>query len=252
MQQIPPKGTYDTLTEANIATNQQSYHPTNYGLVGSTTLVSGSPSNLVSDDGSYMTFGSYASSTTSQTLYTHQSTTSIGGSSYYTYLTSGATSSGLTLSASMSSSSVLLGKAVYSLQGIASIPANTWTFNYRAWRDSVSTVTYDAESSTTSSGSSSLSWSHTVGNGNNRLLVVTISTSRGGSASAPPTVSSITYNNIAMTLGPNNAYASTTNPQVRSYIYYLVNPPIRKPYYPSFSLRYFRQHLRCWRSGVIL
>ena len=225
VQQIPPKGTYDTLTEANIATNQQSYHPSSYGLVGSTTLVSGSPSNLVSDDGSYMTFGSYASSTTSQTLYTHQSTTSIGGSSYYTYSTSGATSSGITLSASMSSSSVLLGKAVYSLQGIASIPANTWTFNYRAWKDSVSTVTYDAESSTTSSGSSSLSWSHTVGNGNNRLLVVTISTSRGGSASVPPTISSITYNNIAMTLGPNNAYTSTTNPQVRSYIYYLVNPP---------------------------
>ena len=152
----------------------------------------------------------------------------------------------------MSSSSVLLGKAVYSLQGIASIPANTWTFNYRAWKDGVSTVTYDAESSTTSSGSSSLSWSHTVGNGNNRLLVVTISTSRGGSASAPPTISSITYNNIAMTLGPNNAYASTTNPQVRVVHLLPCKSTHRKPHYPSFPLRYFRQHLRCWRSSVIL
>jgi len=224
-QQQAPNGIYDTLTEADVGTNGQSYHPSNYLLDGSTTLVSGSPSNLVSDDGKYMTFGSYLSSTTSQTLYTHQSTTSISGTNYYTFLTSGATSSGLTLSASMSSSSALLGKVVYSLSGIASLPANTWTFNYRAWRDSVSTVAYDAQNSGTSSGSSSLSWSHTVGSGKNRLLVVTVSTSRGGSGSAPPTVSSITYNNVAMTAGPTNVYTSGSNPQVRSYIYYLVNPP---------------------------
>ena len=71
-QQIAPKGTYDTLTEADIGTTPQSYHPTNYVLDGSSTLVSGSPSNLVSDDGSYMTFGSYVSSTSSQTLYSNQ------------------------------------------------------------------------------------------------------------------------------------------------------------------------------------
>ena len=40
----------------------------------------------------------------------------------------------------------------------------------------------------------------------------------------PPTVSSITYNGVAMTAGPTNAYLSTSNPQVRSYIYYLKNP----------------------------
>ncbi|MGO8806168.1 MAG: hypothetical protein ACLQO7_06130 [Candidatus Bathyarchaeia archaeon] len=227
IQQIPLNGKFDTLTEANAATNTQPYHPASYTLDGSTTLVSGSPSNLVSDDGAYMTFGSYLSSTTSQTLYSHQSTTSINGANYYSYSTSGATSSGLTLSASMSTSSALLGKVVYSLQGIASLPANTWTFNYRAWKDSVSTVAYDAQSSTTSSGSSSLSWSHTVGSGSNRLLVVTISTSRAGSSSsAPPTISSLpTYDNVQMTPGPSNVYTSNTNPQVHSYIYYLVNPP---------------------------
>jgi hypothetical protein len=223
-QQAPISNKYDTLTEANIGTSTQPYYPSSYSLDGSTTLVSGNTGNLVSDNGVYMTLGSYLSSTTSQTLYTHQSTTSINGANYYTYSTSGATSSGVTLPASMSTSSALLGSVVYSLQGIASLPANTWTFNYRAWKDSVSTVTYDAKSSATSSGSSSLSWSHTVGTGNNRLLVVTISTSRVGSTSAPPTISSITYDNIAMTAGPTNAYTSNTNPQVRSYIYYLVNP----------------------------
>ncbi len=126
----------------------------------------------------------------------------------------------------MSSSSALLGKVVYSLQGIPSLPANAWTFNYRAWKDSGSTVVYDAQSSTTASGSSSLSWSHDVGSGSNRLLVVTISTSRGGSASSPPTISGTpTFNGVQMTAGPTNAYTSTSNPQVRSYIYYLVNPP---------------------------
>ncbi len=230
-QQVPPKVNYDTLTEANIATVSQPYHPSSYSLDGSTSVVSGSPSNLVSDDGSYMTFGSYMSSTSSQTLYSHQSTTSISSTNYYSYSTSGATSSALTLSASMSSSSALLGKVVYSLQGIPSLPANAWTFNYRAWKDSGSTVVYDAQSSTTASGSSSLSWSHDVGSGSNRLLVVTISTSRGGSASSPPTISGTpTFNGVQMTAGPTNAYTSTSNPQVRSYIYYLVNPPSRQPF----------------------
>ncbi len=224
-QQVPPKGNYDTLTEANIATTPQPYHPSGYSLDSSTTLVSGAPSNLASDDGSYMTFGSYVSSTSSQTLYSNQGTTTISGTNYYSFLTSGAVSAGVTLSGSMSSSSSLLGKAVYSLQGVSTIPANIWAFNYRAWKDSLATVSYDAQSSYTyTGGSSSFSWSHTVGTANNRLLVVTVSVSAAKGSTGPATVSWVKFNGVSMTQQVTNAYTSNTNPQVRSYIFYLVNP----------------------------
>lgn len=223
-EQQAPNGAYDTLTDADVSTAPETYHPTSYILDGSTSLVSGSPSNLVSDNGQYMTFGSYQSATSAQTLYTHQSTTTISGTNYYTYLTSGATSSGVTLSASMSASTALLGQVVYSLEDVSSIPASTWTLNYRAWQGSLSTVTYDAASSDSSSSGTSFSWSHTVGTGNNRLLVVTVSTSKSGSSSSPATVSGVKYDSVAMTQEVTNVYTSSSNPQVRSYIFYLVNP----------------------------
>jgi hypothetical protein len=224
-QQYVPNGTYDTMSEANIGTNNQPNHPQTYALDGSTTLVSGSPGNLGSDDGSYMTFGSYVSQSSSQILYSHQSTVNINGINYDTFSTSGAASSGLTFSGSMSSSPTLLGSVVYSLQGMSTIPANTWTFNYRAWKDSVSTVTYDAASSDTyTGGSNSFSWNHNIGNGNNRLLVVTVSVSANKGASGPATVSNVKFNGITMTQESTNAYTSNSNPQVRTYIFYLVAP----------------------------
>jgi hypothetical protein len=224
-QQYTPNGTYDTLTEANIGTNNQPNHPQTYNLDGSTTLVSGSPGNLGSDDGSYMTFGSYVSSTASQTLYSHQSTTNIGGTNYDTFSTSGATLSGYTFSGSMSSSNTLLGKVVYSLQGMSTIPANTWAFNYRAWKDSVSSVSYDAQSSYTyTGGTTTFSWSHNVGSGNNRLLVVTVAVSKAAGSSGPATVSNVKFNGVTMIQESTNAYSSNSNPQVRTYIFYLVAP----------------------------
>ena len=216
-QQQAPDSSFDTLTEANSGTANQNYNPSSYGLVGSTTLVSGSPGNS-------MTFGSYGSGSSAQALYTHQSTTTISGTNYYSFLMSGATSSGVTLSAQMSSSRTLLGSAVYSLQGISSIPASTWSFNYRAWKDSVSTVTYDAASSDTSTSGSTFSWPHTVGTGTNRLLVVTISTSIGAGSTNPATVTKVTYGGTQMTQETTNAFISTAHSQDRSYIFYLTNP----------------------------
>jgi hypothetical protein len=216
-------GVYDTLTQADVSTLNQIYNASSYSLAGSTTLISGTPANLALTDGSYMTFGGYGTSASGQTLYSHKETTSISGTNYNNFLLTSADSSSATLSASMASSRTLLGKSVYSLQGLSSIPASTWTFNYRAWRDSSSIVTYDNTGSATASASS-ISWSHNVGSGSNRLLVVTVSTSLGAGGTAPATVSSITYNGVAMTSQITDSYTSNSNPQVRSYIYYLKNP----------------------------
>ena len=52
---------YFVVSSAGTATSTTAYNPSGYGLVGKTTRVSGSVANLTSDDGVYMTFGSYAS-----------------------------------------------------------------------------------------------------------------------------------------------------------------------------------------------
>ncbi len=131
-QQYGPDGVYDTLTEGPVLPN---YYPSSYVLGGLTANVSGTLSYLQFDDGVRMIFRSYASATSPQTLYTHQETTSIAGTSYNTLMINSANSTGLTLNTAMNSSRVLLGKSVYSLQGVSSIPASTWTMYYRTWRD---------------------------------------------------------------------------------------------------------------------
>jgi hypothetical protein len=64
-------------------------------------------------------------------------TITVGGTSYYKLFDGGADSSGLTLNASMNSMGrTLVAKSVYSLQGVSSLSASTWTMYYRAWQDS--------------------------------------------------------------------------------------------------------------------
>jgi hypothetical protein len=60
-QQYGPDGIYDTLTEANVDTLTQNYYPTSYSPLGSTTLASGSLTDLQSDNGVRMSFHSYPS-----------------------------------------------------------------------------------------------------------------------------------------------------------------------------------------------
>ena len=129
-QQQASDGIYDTITEASQTATQQSYHPTNYILDGSTTLLSGTPGNLSSDDGNCMIFQSYGT----PSLYAHKETTIISGTTYDTSSVNSADASGLTLTAGMTGTRNLLGKFVYSLQGVTSIPASTWTMYYRAQR----------------------------------------------------------------------------------------------------------------------
>jgi len=48
------------VSQVESGTSTNTYYPSNYNLWGSTQLVSGSVGNLQSDDGNYMTFGSYS------------------------------------------------------------------------------------------------------------------------------------------------------------------------------------------------
>jgi len=126
---------YFVTASAGTASSTTSYNPSSYSLLGSTTLVSGSTSDLVSNNAVYMTLRSYASATSAQTLYFHQETTSIGGSSYYFLSLSSADAAGTTLSADAGTTGrKLMGKSVYQLTGVSSIPASTWTIYYRAYK----------------------------------------------------------------------------------------------------------------------
>jgi hypothetical protein len=110
------------------------YNPSSWNPPGSTQLVSGSLLNLTADDGVYMIFRSYQSQTSGQALYAHQDTTIIGGATYYLSKLSSSDSSGTSLSTTVSTTGrKLFGKFVYSLAGVSSIPASTWTIYYRSW-----------------------------------------------------------------------------------------------------------------------
>jgi len=123
---------YFIVNSAGTATSTTSYNPSGYTLVGSTTLVSGTTGDLVSNNAAYMTFRSYSSATSGQTLYAHQETTTIGGSTYRLQRLNSADASGTTLTVSAGSVARLLAdKFVYQLTGVSSIPASTWTIYYR-------------------------------------------------------------------------------------------------------------------------
>lgn len=85
-------------------------------------------------------------------------------------------------------------------------------------------VGYDNASSSSGTGVSSLTWAHTVGTGNHRLLIVGVSVPAEGSAI---TVTGITYAGLALTLAVSKMYSYTviTTQYNDAEIWYLVNPP---------------------------
>ena len=126
---------YFIVKSASSATSTTAYNPSGYNLIGSTTLVSGTTADLASDNSAYMTFRSYASATSAQTLYSHQETTTIGGTSYYFQRLSSADAAGTTLSADAGTTGrKLMGKFVYQLTGVSTVSASTWTIYYRAYK----------------------------------------------------------------------------------------------------------------------
>ncbi len=124
---------YFTVNSAGTVTSTTSYNPSEYSLVGSTTFVSGTTGDVVSNNAVYMTFRSYPSATSGQALYAHQENTTIGGSTYRLQRLISSDASGTTLSADAGTlGRKLMAKFVYSLTGVSSIPASTWTIYYRA------------------------------------------------------------------------------------------------------------------------
>lgn len=127
-------GSYERFSE-EIA--PVSYYPSAYSLVGSTSYVSGFLSDLQSDNGVYMIFRSYPSASRAQTLYAHQETTSIGGTTYRIQSLSSSDKTGTTLTLSADTNGrKLADRFVYSLAGVASISASTWTIYYRVIKSS--------------------------------------------------------------------------------------------------------------------
>ena len=158
------------------------------------------------------------SPTSTQTLYAHQENTTIGGQSYYLLKNSSADASGTTLNASAASTGrQLIGKFVYNLTGVSSIPTSTWTMNYRAWTDTTSNIAFDSNSSGNNGvGLTSITWSHTTGSGLNRIMVVGVSIrSTGGEY-----VLSVSYGTQNLTF----LRADSASGSIRSEIWYLVGP----------------------------
>ena len=84
-------------------------------------------------------------------------------------------------------------------------------------------IGYDSSSGTTlTTAATSIQWQHTTGIGNNRILIVSVDVDNSGGT--PTTVSGVTYGVTPLTQAATTL--CSTSPEVRSYIYYLVNPPI--------------------------
>jgi len=214
---------YFVVQSSGTAPLSPSYSPFNYTLLGSTTLDSGTTANLVSNNGVYMTFRSYASETSNETLYAHKETTMIGGTNYYLQKLTSADATGMNLNASMATAGrQTLGKFVYQLTGKSLIPASTWTMYYRAWHDTAPSIASDSQSSMVQSTvASSISWNHTTGAGSNRLLLVAVAIHKDNGG--PTTVTGVTYDGVSLTQVTTDLY-STQNPQVRTYVFRLINP----------------------------
>ena len=83
-----------------------------------------------------------------------------------------------------------------------------------------STTTHDYSNQASTTGASSLLWTHNTGTGNDRILLVGVNTF--SYTGTPATVSSVYYGSTQLTSSYTVLYSS--NPQVRSYIFYLINP----------------------------
>jgi hypothetical protein len=83
------------------------------------------------------------------------------------------------------------------------------------------TITLDNKNSTTlTSSATSMSWTHTTGTGNDRILLVSVDVF--SPSGTPNNVSGVTYGGVALTLVKTDLY--NTNPRVRSYVFNLTNP----------------------------
>ena len=208
---------YLTVGSSPSATSASSYSPSAFNLLGNTSNVSGTTGDLASNNDVHMVHHSYPSQTSAKTLYAHQETTTIGGSPYSIQKLESADSTGTSLSASMATTGRhLLGRFVYPLVSVNSIPASTWAQFYRAWRDSDPSIAYDSVGSgNNGGGTQNITWSHVVGSGTNRFMVIGIS------------IRTVTVSVLNVTVDGQTATflrSDVQGAQVKGEIWYLVNP----------------------------
>jgi alkaline phosphatase len=116
-------------------------------------------------------------------------------------------------------------------QTYSNVRADKSSQNYTASAATADTITLNAASSKSSStAGTTLSWSHTVGSGNNRVLVVSVVTE--DSTASDQRISSVKFNGVNMTAVPGStkfrtAYSgSSYSSTLRTDLYYMLNPPV--------------------------
>ena len=84
-------------------------------------------------------------------------------------------------------------------------------------------IGFDAASraATTSTGRTSLSWSHTVGGGTDRLMVVGVAIEDTTTTDA--NITSVTYNGVALTAVPNSKRSGGGTGIIQTQLFYLLN-----------------------------
>jgi hypothetical protein len=207
---------YFTVASSPSATSDSTHKPSGYNLSRG-TYVSGTAEDLSSNDEVYQVYQSLPNITSAQSLHAHQEGTIVGGNSYSLKKLESADSAGTSLTAPMyATGRSLLGKFVYPLTGISSIPASTWTEYYRAWRDPDQGIAYDSTGSGNNTGGTmNITWTHVVGSGFNRFMVIGIS------------IRTVTVSASSVIVGARSATwlrNDTRSTGVRGEIWYLVNP----------------------------
>jgi len=113
----------------------------------------------------------------------------------------------------------------------SNVRANQSAQDYTTSAATADTIAFDAASSASSStASTTLSWSHTIGSGNNRVLVVGVVAK--DSVAADQIISSVKFNGVNMTAVPGSTksrvvYSGTSySSTLRTDLYYMLNPPV--------------------------
>ncbi|MFH1228469.1 MAG: fibronectin type III domain-containing protein [Planctomycetota bacterium] len=106
----------------------------------------------------------------------------------------------------------------------SNVGTNQSAQDYTAVTATAETITFDASSASTSTYSSTISWTHTVGIGNNRVLVVGAVCNGGGITSSR--ISSVKFNGVNMSTVPGSTKSLIDrNGGVGIDLYYMLNPP---------------------------
>ncbi len=208
---------YFVVESAPLSTSGSSYNPTSCTPSGGATYISGVVEDLASSNDVHMTYRSYPTATSAQALFAHQETTTIAGNAYNIQRPESADQPGASMSASMAvAGRQFLGRFVYPLSGISSIPASSWTGIYRAWRDPDQSIAYDSVGSgNNGDGTSNITWSHVVGFGANRFMMIGIS------------IRVVTISVLSVTVGGQSATflrSDVQGAEVRAEAWYLISP----------------------------